>query len=335
MSAGKKERDRIKRRTKQQQLRKARQRSPLDGLRPGEGTLRMYMQKDWKPYRQASIFAVREVKGRRITVGFLVDQGVAGLKDAWMMTDVTTAEFNDILRQAGEITPIGPCDPDAARALIAGAIRFATQYGFRLPANLDKALKVIDGVGDWRQADVSEFVPEFAGSMRDLRARCIGESPESFLSRDDVTFIIDNAAPSLIDEEAEYADDADELDAVKEMVKAMRAMNDAMVASVERWCDETGQTPHPQLADAVNLKLMAAFDQLRQMPPPAEEEAFDPDAIPFPDPTPALERELMNIAEPERPALRAALEQIRQFNEANPEPFDMDGDGETAPWDRN
>jgi hypothetical protein len=338
MSASKKEKHRLKRKQKQAEARKRRNRSPLDAIRPGEGVLQVFINEGWKRHRQASIYTLREVGGRRVFAGFLVDEGVAGLKDAWVMPNITLAQFDDMLRMTAEqVAPVVSCDVDYARRLIAGSIRFATQYGFRLPRDLATALKVIDGVGDWRDADVSEFVPEFAGSMRDLRARCVGQPVDEFLARTDVSFVIDNSAPSLLDEEAEAdaefdGDEFDENDEFEAMAEAVDGFVDERLREVHQWCADTGQTPHPRLKEAQDFMLLAALEQLRAgvgLPDERDNEALS-DVYEVRAHTAFRNQMLDVIPEPDRTELRKAMEQLQRFNAERPpvvEQTTADGDG--------
>lgn len=257
-SQQKKQKHRLKRQQRQKQLRKARNQSPLQAIKPGVGELQFFISDNWKEFRQASIFALRQVQGTQMMAAFLVDQGIAGLKDAWVRFNVTAEEFDRIREECRQVSPLVSCTLDAARGLIAGAIRYAHDNGMRLPRDMDRALRVIDGVGDWRQADTKDFVPEFAGSMADLRARCVGQTVESVLARKDLTIIIDDGAPSLIDEDEEADDRANNvLDA---LLPEFESMSVDVAERVGAWCRERGEAGHPSMRSVITLHYMSIVE---------------------------------------------------------------------------
>jgi hypothetical protein len=312
----KKERQRLKRKAAKQKQRRQLGKGPLAGLVTGRGAFTVYRTDEWDTLRQCSVFVLREEAGRRHFAGFLVDRGVAGLKDAWVLPNIPQEQFDHIVRKAGEEFKFVRTTIANARSIVAGAIRYATQWGFRLPSDLDRALKVIDGVGDWRSADVSRFVPEFAGTRADLQRRCIGQPLEEFLARTDVTFIFDERN-SLVtyDEDEDVEDELDDLmddpEIVEEaevMVDTMRRMNDALIADITKWCVSKNLVPHPALAAAVAFKTGAVLLAMKNMTGPPE-----PDKPILDDAT--LDEMLSTYPPTTQLALRGALAQIGRYTE--------------------
>jgi hypothetical protein len=235
-----KERKRLKRKRKQQEHRRAASISPLQAISRVPGEVQCWMNTNWGVTRQASIWVLRQTRsGRCAMAAFLVDFGMAGLKDAWGRIDITSAEFfDDVLDPMRERVPVAEVSVDEARRFIAGGLRFAHDNGFRLPHRYDRWLSVLGDIGDWREADVSDFDMEFAGSMDDLRKRLIGQSVEDFLAREDVTIVLSDAAPSLIDDNSlEFEDAQDDL-------------ADVAVECVREWCTAGGESPSPFIGRA-------------------------------------------------------------------------------------
>lgn len=316
--ADKKERQRLKRKAAKQQQRRQAGKGPLAGMVVGRGAFTVYRSDEWDDLRQCSVFVLREEAGRKHFAGFLVDRGVAGLKDAWVIPNVPQEQFDGMVRKARNEFKVVRTTIEDARSLVAGAIRYATQWGFRLPRDMEKALRVVDGVGDWRSADVGRFVPEFAGSRRDLQLRCIGQPFEEFMARTDVAFTFDDRAPSLIDEEDAFdaiEDDPDLAKEAREFADIMGRFNDTFVDKVTQWCLRTGQAPHPALADAVNFQFTAAMMAIKDMTGPP-----DPDKPVLDDAT--RERLLSAYPLEEQLNLRAALAQLRRFNEEELKAYD-------------
>jgi hypothetical protein len=156
--------------------------------------------------------------GTYVMSGFLVDLWCVGLKDAWGQKQITRPGFEqEILpkwRQAGEtITRI---EPEAARRLIAGAIRFSHQNGFRLPEHWDRYAAILGNLGDIPHADLSQFGVDgklrYVGTQEFLAERLAGCTMQEFLQRPDIEFIFggpDFAEYDAMDEDVDD-DDFDE-----------------------------------------------------------------------------------------------------------------------------
>src|SRR5207248_7624217 len=91
--------------------------------------------------------------------------------------------------------PLERTDVQTVRHVVAGAIRFASENGFRLPHKFERWTLLIGGVGDWHTADIREFgiggKLRWCGPMHDLKKRLIRGSVDDFLQRPDVEFITD------------------------------------------------------------------------------------------------------------------------------------------------
>ncbi|HEX5243060.1 MAG TPA: hypothetical protein VFW23_07315, partial [Tepidisphaeraceae bacterium] len=160
------------------------------------GDLECWISDDFESFNQLQIFVYKRGGGLSGIACFLIDRGVVGLKDAWNQLDILPEEFEKMLAKSerGGI-PLHQCSVEEARKWIAGGVRWAHDNGMRLPKDWARTALLIDGVGDWHNADVSQFVKEFAGHPEDLRQRLIGEPLETYLQRKDVKFLFSDAAP--------------------------------------------------------------------------------------------------------------------------------------------
>jgi hypothetical protein len=311
-NARRKERQRLKRKQKQQALRKQRNVSVFRRLESSDAPIQCFINSGWEESPQASIFVLREIPsggGGHALASFLVDFGVLGLKDAWGRLDMTPLQFRDeILAPCEETMPMERVDPQTARRLIAGAIRYRHDNGFKQVHRLDRWLAILGGVGDWRQADVSEFEPEFAESPEYLHRHLIGCTPEQFLSRPDLSVV-------FRDEYDPFWEDAEERDQAEE---DHAQLMDATIHSAQRamtgWCQANGQTPHPQLEKALELFFTAAADALQ--PEDLEGDATEETRVPAERTQASLEllsRELTLRDDLQEADVRSAFEQVHQF----------------------
>jgi len=242
-----KERKRLKRKRKQEALRKAASASPFKLISRLPAEVQCWMNTNWEQTRQASIFVLRQTRsGRCAMANFLVDFGMAGLKDAYGRLDSTAAEFFDeVLEPFRDRFPMASIDPSEAGRYIAGGIRFAHDNGFRLPHRYERWVAILGDIGDWRNADVSDFEMEFAGSLDDLRHRLIGQPVEEFLAREDVSIVLSDLAPSLLsDDILDYEEKDDEL-------------RQLALSSIVRWLISVGETPSPLVERAWDIYVEA------------------------------------------------------------------------------
>jgi hypothetical protein len=238
-----KERKRLKRKRKQEAHRKAVSISPFKAISRLPAEIQCWMNTNWKMTRQASILVLRRTRsGRCAMANFLVDFGVAGLKDAYGRLDFTEAEFVDkVLGPFEGRFPMASVEPSEAGKYIAGAIRFAHDNGFRLPHRFDRWVAILGDIGDWRNAEVSDFEMEFAGSLEDLRHRLIGQSVDEFLRRKDVSIVLSDSAPSLLSDDIIDFEDADD------------ELRKRAVACVRQWLTASNRQTSPMLETAWDI----------------------------------------------------------------------------------
>lgn len=277
----KKQRHRAKREARRKELRRKASESPIKRLASARGELECWISDDFESFNQLQIFVYKRGAGLSGIACFLIDRGVAGLKDAWTRLDISPEEFGDMLSrgQQNGIT-LHRSSGEEARKWVAGGVRWAHDNGMRLPTNWAKAASLIDGVGDWHNADVSQFIKEFAGHPEDLRQRLIGEPLETYLQRKDIKFLFSDAAPykdqgtssysdwglldALDEEEDEELDDEDPL-ALELADRMIGSLLDViaepaatLAADTQIYLQANGQTPSPELFRAWR-NLMAAF----------------------------------------------------------------------------
>jgi hypothetical protein len=276
----KKERQRLKRKKKQAQLRKERNTSIFRKLAQSPaGPIDIYINADWREAGEATMMVLRDAPGGgHVFVGFLIDFWCSGLKDAYGRADVTRDEFDGHLDHADEQDlEMIEIDLPLAQRLVAGAMRLSVQNGFRLPHRADRWASVI-GVTAYADADLADFEKpggkyRYVGSMQDLRKRLVG-TVDQFLSRSDVEFVIGGSSP--LDNWADFDDDDraeasgglddfdenDDLDDSKppaEFVEQIDELGDRAYVAVYNWLIGAGETPHPFLRDGVDLALTAAI----------------------------------------------------------------------------
>src|SRR6185437_3802320 len=115
-----------------------------------------------------------------------------GLKDGFALPQAIRPEFDKMLRNSRERMPMVQIEVDEARALLAGAIRFSRQNGFRLPPGWERWAGIF-GKLDTTSADLSEFGKDgkllYIGTTSFLRKRLIG-SVDEFFAQPDVDYLM-------------------------------------------------------------------------------------------------------------------------------------------------
>jgi len=267
----KKERQRLKRKRKQMQLRKERNASIFKKLAHVDTPMKCHINATWRQTGMAELLVLRDLPGGgRIFAAYLIDAWCSGLKDAFGRMNVTSDDLDHHLEQAdGRGLAMTPIAPDAARELVAAAMRLSVQNGFRLPHRADRWACVVD-VTSYADADLSLFEKpggkyRYVGTMQDLRKRLIG-SVDDFLSRSDVEFVISEgpgggweADDDFAEFEDEEDDDAEDSGPPPEFVQMINDIADRGLRAVRKWLVENGRTPHPRLRDGFDLVLMASF----------------------------------------------------------------------------
>ena len=233
IDARKKERKRLKRQRKREQIRREHGGSPYARIaRKGE-IIECVMNGDWRERGQAVALLLLSVPGGGLALAyFLVDLWCCGLKDAWGNLDVAREQFEDSVDQYVQRhdMPMEQVDVAELRQVIAGGLRFAVQNGFRLPPHYSRWTNFVGDLGDWQHhADLTYFGADgkpgklrYVGPMWDLRNRLVSSTVEVFMARKDVEVIMDvEDGPSLFDapyelvndeageDDKDYADDAE------------------------------------------------------------------------------------------------------------------------------
>lgn len=244
------ERNRLKRRAKQRERQIVKLRTES---RIGNDAHPLYactVNLDWRENGMASIYIARRVGTGRVTMAaFLVDRWAMGLKDAWGRTDIPTSEFDEDISRFSAQLETGPLNLGTAKHLVYGGIKLARELGFRLPRRYERWTAILGPLPDDEPPDMSLFLDEgkirVMCTRRDFEARLVGTTPEKFLARPDVTFIMGEEDFTLIDDEEDECDDL------------ASQLEQAMVESARQWCFANGQVPHPLLSELVGAFLEA------------------------------------------------------------------------------
>ena len=283
--ANKKQRHEAKRKAKRLAVRKAQSVSPMKRLSDGSGEIECWASRNFEAMGQIQVLVFKRAAGLTGIACFLIDRGVVGLKDSWVRVDVPRKEFQEML-DAGSQRGImmERISIEKTRDWVAGGARWAYDNGMRLPKDWLKHTMLIGGVGTWQTVDVSQFAMEFAGHPEDLRQRLIGETIETFLERNDILFIFNEAAPYMDQRTGQYAPDADfgafddddddddvddemdelddeSLEAFESLTQRVDATAKSLMAQTQLWLSERNETVSPELTEgwrAVLTSIMLA-----------------------------------------------------------------------------
>lgn len=329
--ARRKEKKRLKRKQKQQELRKAKLRTPLSRVASEGGRLECWVTGEWREMGMADILVLAHAPGGRCAFGvFLVDLWCVGLKDTWGEADITELEFREsILEKWQERTSGARLDPAVAKRLVAGAVRFSRQNGFKLPPHWDRWVSIFGPLGNLNEADLSDFGKdgglEYVGTAKFLRERLIGCTPEQFLTRPDVKWSTftgesrsvddlyepEGAFGEILDDE-EDEDDQDEEDFddedlegdVRLLSEAMERMTEQLSNAVRKWCFANARVPSAKLKEAAAVALASTSFAM-----PADESGpLDQDAAA------QASAEMLEEFDPEeRDQVVLAMVQVREF----------------------
>lgn len=349
--ARKKLKHRLKRKQKQTQARKAASVTPLDRIARSGGILECYVNADWRESGMASLQVLGQAAdGRCAHAAFLIDVWCVGLKDAFGSRTALRTEFNELLDRMGEMLDVVPIPPAEARRLVAGGVRFSRRNGFHLPPHVDRWTAIFGGLGDTAFADLDGFgVDGDAGALRYigtrefLRRRLAACTPDEFLARADVEWVMGDGTPRSLADEDDFAyeddhdheaeagpaadagdDDPDAFDSegdarlLAELAKTIGGAADQTEDAVRKWCFQTGRAPHPRLREAVNTLLVST------LPMAIEREAMeqnlavaakgdDADVPVLPDPLELIELGLNDMPENERRAVAEAMDQVHEY----------------------
>ncbi len=340
--ARRKERKRQKREQKKAQHRRALSVSPYKRLGAAGQTEACYVNSEWREEGLASIHMLRSTPGGSHAMAvFLVDLWCAGLKDAWGHLNLSMEDFEEHLDRARRSMELERMDPDLARKLVAGGIRFARQNGFRLPVHYERWVNLAGGTeGDINSADLSFFGKagglEWVGPLDDLRRRLIGSTVEEFLARPDVHYTI--GVDDLTEFESDEDDDEDEgedefededlgerIDRHRDWLRAGAVM---LAKQASDWCRARGEQPAEMIDMAAMLSVchIVLADTSAEDEAPQRGEGDDDDIesdLDLDDPEAAYLAANECITEligpPDRPVvpkqLRAAMKQIAAYIE--------------------
>jgi len=213
------------------------------------------VNRHWRDDGKASILMARRLGEGRVTMAaFLVDLWAMGLKDAWGRTDIAASEFDETVSRAPAELETRPLNLGTAKHIVYGGIELARELGFRLPKRYERWTAILGALPAGESPDMSLFRHdgriELVCSQKDLEARLIGTTPSQFLSRPDVSYILADDDFTLVDEEADEADNA------------MGTLEQTMLDRVREWCFAQGETPHPLLPRVISATLEAILQGL-------------------------------------------------------------------------
>lgn len=282
------DRKRRKRKEKRTQMRRAQTGSPYQRVARQGGGVTCYVNEEWQERGMASLYCVRAAPGGGYALAsFLVDIWCIGLKDAWGRLDLNSEDIAEMRERAqqGDMHLVR-LEPDIARRLVAGGIRFARRNGFRLPKHYHRWVAILGDIGDEETADIGMFGKDgglfYVGTEQALRQRLIGSTLEAFVARKDVKVIIGPYTSGewsergisggdgwtivkddgTIVEEADWAERSDEEDETDEDDEGDFMFDQALVAGVRRWCFSNGIPPQPRLDEAWRLLSLTTLDWL-------------------------------------------------------------------------
>lgn len=287
-----KARQRHKRQEKKRQMMRVTGSSPYRRAAQSGDIEACYITEDYVDKGVAAVVTLRRVAGGgHAMAAFLVDLWCIGLKDAWGRLSVSRSDFEEIIGHSSRnLSTLIRTDPAVARRLVAGAIRFSHENGFRLPPRYERWAALLGGISDWRTADISDFGRDggllYVGDVEELRKRLIGETVDRFLARPDVHYIIGGPASPMqtspLNEDDVSEDDSDEvvpggeedLDLLDEMDPPhdddleglLQAFRDQAIDSVRQWCFAHGEQPHPRMRDAWDIFMESILQCLDLRP---------------------------------------------------------------------
>ncbi len=270
--ARKRHRQKLRRQKKRIQMQRAQSGSPFSRVSQGGEVVACYVNRDWREAGMISMHVLRRrADGGHSMGGFLIDPWCIGLKDAYGRQDMTASEFREnVIDHLSRNMDLERVSVDLARRLVAGAVRFSHQNGFRLPHKWERWTRVLGDIGDWRTADLSEFGVggklRYVGDIDDLRRRLVGSKLEQFLDRGDVEFLMGPSGMDFnasdepedieweLDEEDEDNADPDDFD--EELVdEGIATVQDRALERVRRWCFANQVVPSPRLPEVIEHTL--------------------------------------------------------------------------------
>lgn len=321
----KKARHRLKRKRKQEELRKKQNGSAHDLLADGQ-QVTCYINRNWREQGMASIYVLKELRSGGFAMGaFLVDFLCCGLKDCWGQMEIQRKEFLDkLLHQPG--ATYDRADVETSRRLVAGGIRFARQNRFLLPAGYKLWLPILGVSANEPDSDLTGFGVggdptklRYVGELEDLKKRLIGESFKEAVERTGLKYICrfdPNEENRLFGSEADEEDEDNDWAEPEEkkaeeaddelMEKGIALAKEKVFVAMRRWCASQGVEPHGRMSDVLDLVLVALLQS--HMEPGDESEGDSMTKA-----RSLIERALDCQGEGLEPDLREALSQLQQF----------------------
>lgn len=281
--AQKKHRKEQKRKQKQLARRRAESVSPFRRIAQTGQIEACYINSNWQEEGIASIQFIRDTPTGLALAAFLVDVWCIGLKDAFGSVNLLREDVDMNLDRARRQFPLTRVEPDIARSLLASAIRFSKQNGFRLPRHYERYVAVAGGVGEVESADISQFGKDgklfYVGRLQDLSSRLMTCTVDEFARRPDVdvtiiegagTFGSWNDDDELDDDDGELDEDDDDFgDGEVDYFDLYRSIVEAappkLATTFRQQLLERGEPAHPRLEDGI--KLVFAKMLAEQAPP--------------------------------------------------------------------
>lgn len=285
-SARKKEKHRLKRKEKRQQLHRAQSRTALQRIAAEGGRIECWITPaDWKDSGIASIRVLGHTTGgRAATAAFLVDFWAVGLKDVFGRGDVPELDFREgnldpWIEESGAVK----LDEHVARRLIAGSVRFGRQNSFRMPPQWEKFV-VIFGRGildEIPTADLSDFGIDggvrYVGTMEFLKTR-LTVRPDEFFARPNVHYVmeVDRTLPQPTDAEEESGEEAgSDSESLESVLQMAGAGAETIAERAKQWIAANNAEPIPLLDQAAKLvmfSLLPTLDSLEAGDDPTDKE---------------------------------------------------------------
>jgi len=316
--ARQKERQRQKRAEKRRQLQRSHNVSPYRMLQERGGQTACYINGDWRDKGMASLMVLRRhPHGGYALAGFLIDTWCMGLKDAWGRLDLGIDQWEDYLQRRGREVDLVRIPSAEALRLLRGGIRFAQQNGFRLPHKYQRWTSVVGDLGPVSETDLSDFGKDgrlvYTGDLQQLYGRLIGCSPEDFLNREDVRYVVDLEVDSPEDEVMPPG-----------LMEHIKATAERTMSDMRPWLAARGEQPHSHLKAMVSMLLMAtAMEQMYEI-----EDAPEASAVSTAD---LLNRALADASDEDRVRFEEAFSQFHRYTTDPARTGSLDGAAQLAP----
>jgi hypothetical protein len=214
---------------------------------------------NWEENGIASIHFSRRVDTGHIHLAiFLVDWWGMGLKDAFGRLHIPASEYAALYERARRRHDTETMEPDTARHLVYGGVQRARELGFALPRHYDRWTAVLGPLDPGVQPDMSLFGVD--GRIRlvcdaaDFHERLIGCTPDQFLARPDVTFVLGERRHQSLYVPADFE---------PVMQEAMAEVATKLADSARRQCFAKGISPSP-LLDQMAMAMLTGCARISE-----------------------------------------------------------------------